>query len=261
MATLARYRRLEARHALGRAPLVGLVAGLALLVATQIVMPLVPAPAIGLLEQAFRVRGLGAVVLLNDYLALSTVLFFVGVSQLLQVIVAPREERQLDLLLTKPIAPATFLAARTTPVLISTGVLGAILSVGCALAMLPYEAAGADGTALGAFGAGLVVTAATILQLAAVNVVFLRISDGFAALMVAFIVWVLPLLPASAFIYRPDLFDGSAALTTALVAPANLLWHDGAMPIVAAVGLLVAGVASATLVRLGGWTLGRMDLR
>lgn len=261
MAPLARYRRLEARHALGRAPLVGLVAGVGLLVATQVVLPLVPQTAIHLLEQAFRIRGMGAVVLLNDYLAVSTVLYFVGIAQLLQVIVGPREERQLDLLLTKPIAPATFLAARTTPVLVATGALGVLLSLGCALAMAPYAAAGADGTVLGAFGAGLVVTAVTILQLAVANIVFLRIADGFQALLVAFVLWVVPLLPASAFIYRPDLFEGSATATSALVAPANLLWHDGAMPIVAGVALLVAGIAAAALVRLGGWGLGRMDLR
>lgn len=261
MSALARYRRLEALHAVGRVPLFGALAGLALLVVSQLLLPLLPPAAVGFLEQAFRIRGMGAIVLLNDYLALYAVVFFVGMTQMLRVVVTPREERQLDLLLAKPLPPSTLLAARSTPVLLGTAALGVALSAGCAVAMLPFVAPGADGSVLGAFGAGLVVTALTLLQLAVANVAFLYVTDSFQALLLSFVVWVLPLLPTSVFLYRPDLFEGRAALTAALVLPANLLWHDGAMPIAAVVGLVAAGVGAAVLVRVGGSLLARLDLR
>ncbi len=261
MATLTRYRRLEARHAVGKLPLLGIAAGAALLAADQLLLPLLPAPVVAFLEQAFRVRGMGAIVLLNDYLAVYTVVFFVGMTQLLHVVVTPREERQLDLLLAKPLPPASLLAARSAPVLLASAGIGLVLSVGCALAVAPFVAEGADGSVLGAFGAGLLVTAASLLQLAITNVVFLWVTDSFQALIAAFVLWVLPLLPTSAFLYRPDLFEGRGALASALVAPANLIWHDGSTLVAAVVGLAAAAAGAAALVRAGGWTLARMDLR
>lgn len=257
---LARYTRLEARHAVGRTPLVGLVVGVALLALTQVLTPLLPAAAIDFLERAFHIQGLGAVILLNDYLALSTVLFFVGVSQLQRVTIAPREERHLDLLLSKPVSPRRLLAARAGPVLASTLGLGLALSAGCALAVAPYVGSG-DGTVLGALSAGLVVSAATVVQLALVNLVFLVLADGFQALLVAFVAWVLPLMPTSVFLYRPDLFEGRAALTQALVVPANLIWNDAAGPALAIGAVLAAIAAGAAAVVAGGGLLARTETR
>lgn len=258
MSTLARYRRMEARFIVGRAPVVGGLAGLLLFGLTQVITPLLPGSLIAFLERAFLIRGLGDVILLNDYLALYTVIFFVGLTQLLGVMVAPREERQLDLLLCKPVPPRRFLSARVGPVLLSTLALGLALSAGCALAVAPYAAASTGGSALGAFGAGALITAAVIGLLGLLNLVFLSITDGFQALITGFVFWVLPLMPTSVYLYRPDLFEGRAALTSALVSPANLIWHDAVMPLVAALGLLVAGLSAMGLLAAAGRRLVRV---
>jgi ABC-type Na+ efflux pump permease subunit len=255
------YRRLEARHAVGRAPLVGFAAGVVLLAISQIVTPLLPAQAISVLEQAFHIRGMGAVILLNDHLAVYTVLYFVGISQLLQGLVAPREERQLDLLLAKPVPPEVFLAARVLPILASVAVLGGALSVGCALAVAPYTGPGEDVTVLGTFAAGLFLSVLTAAMLAGLCPVLVGIHDSFQGLLLSLVAWVLPLLPASAFVYRPDVFEGPKAAATALVSPANLIWYDAWMPVAAAVaGFLAAGVVVVS-VRIAGGRLGRLDSR
>jgi len=222
-------------------------------------MPLVPAAAIQLLERAFLLRGMGAVTLMNDYLAVYTVLFFAGLGQLNRAVITPREQRQLELLLSKPIRRTDFLAARCQPVLLATALLGVALGVACALAAAPY--AGQDVTPLGAFGATLVILALVLMELALLNVVFLLLRDGFQALLVAFVVWVLPLIGTSVFIYRPDVFEGHPLATQLLVMPANLVWLDADVLLVGGALLLVAGLVCALLARVAGAVFEHVELR
>ncbi len=256
---MTRYVQAELRAGLGPAPLFGLLFGLALIGASQWIMPRVPESAIALLGRSYHLDGLGPVMLLNDLLAVSTVLFFVGVSQLAAVIVTPREERQLDLLLSKPVSPTTFLAARTLPALASTLVLGTLLSAACALAMVPY--AGGQVSASIGFATSLGVTAITLVQLAVASLVYVRVTDGFQALLVAFALWLTPLLPTSIYLYRPDLFTSRPGLAEGVVMPANLIWLGSDAMLVALSGIGVAGVVAAIALGLGGGMLGRMELR
>lgn len=254
---MSRYLRAELRHSVGSAPWLGLGAGLALIGASQWIIPRVPEGALRVLERSYQLQGLGEVLLLNDLLALGAVLFFVGASQLHRVLVAPREERQLDLLLSKPVTRERFLLARTLPVLGATLLLGVVLSAACALAMAPY-AGGRVGPGLG-LAAGLGVTATTIAQLALANLLHLRTRDGFQALLASFGLWILPLLPTSVYLYRPDLFEARPGLASWVVAPVNWLWLGEQAGLVAGLGLLAAGLLAAGSAWLGGRALARAE--
>ena len=257
---LSRYQRMELRSVGGPLTVMGLAVGLVLVAVTQAVIPALPEMANALLQKAFHIEGLGAVTLLNDYLAVSMVLFFVGVSQLTRVLVMPREQRQLDVLLSKPLRRGAFLTARAIPVLLSTLALGVVLGLACAAAAWQWRAPGETVTAAGAFGSVLVVTSLTLVQLAVLHVVFLFVRDAFQALMVAFVVWMVPLAPASAFIYRPDLFDGDNSVPMLLVTPANLVWMDAQALEAGVIMLAAAALACAVLLRVAGAVMERLDL-
>lgn len=245
--SLRLYFLIEARAGVLRGPLVGLVAGAAMIAVTHVLVPRLPPAALSVLEKSFAIQGPAALLLLNDYLAIYAALFFAGFAELLRALVAPREERHLELLLTKPISPSTLVRARTLPVLAAVALAAVVLGVGLALAIAPLSAP-ASATAAGALGGSLLLGAATVVLLAALTPLLVRSRDGFEALVLGFVIWTLPLLPATAFLYRPDLFAGRSALASALVLPANLIWHDAELP---RLGLLaMAGAAGLSFVLL-----------
>ena len=247
--SLSLYFLIEARAGVLRGPLVGLLAGAAMIAATHLLVPRLPQTAISVLEKSFVIKGPAALLLLNDYLAIYAALFFAGFAELLRALVAPREERQLELLLSKPISPSTLVRARAVPVLVAVGFGAVALGASLALAIAPISSP-ASATAAGAFGGALLLGAVTVVLLAALTPLLVQSRDGFEALVVGFIVWTLPLLPSTAFLYRPDLFAGRPALASALVAPANLIWHDAAMPVL---GLIAMGGAAGLSVCLLAW--------
>jgi hypothetical protein len=247
--SLRLYFTIEARAGALRGPLVGLMAGAAMIAVTHLVVPRLPPTAISVLEKSFAIQGPAALLLINDYLALYAALFFAGFAELLRALVAPREERHLELLLSKPLSPSTFVRARAAPVLAAVGLAAAALGAGLSIAIAPVSSP-ASATAAGAFGASIVIGSAVVAQLAALSPLLVRSRDGFEALIVGFVVWVAPLLPATAFLYRPDLFEGRPALASALVLPANLIWHDASMPMLA---LLAMGLAAALAALLLAW--------
>ena len=55
----------------------------------------------------------------------------------------------------------------------------------------------------------------------------------------------------------PDLFEGRTALASALVAPANLVWHDASIPVAAPVITVLAAGGSAVLLAAAGRVLRR----
>jgi hypothetical protein len=252
--SLLGYFALEARRAAGAPVGAALVAGLVLLGATQVLLPLLPESAISLLRQAFHLRGMASVVLLNDYLAVYAVLFFGGVAQLFGVVALPREARTLDLLLAKPVTGAQFVTARALPVLASTVAQGGILALACGAAAAFAASEPGDSTAAGAFAATLVLTAGVVVLLALVNLILVRVADTAQGLLIAFVAWTLPLLPASVMVYRPDLFEGHALTASLLVLPANLVWHEAAM-LAAAPAALAAAMAIALALTAGAGVL------
>lgn len=254
--SLRPYFVLEARAFALRGPVVGLVAGAAMIVVTHLAVPRLPPAALEVLEKSFAIQGLPALLLLNDYLALYTALFFGGFAELLRALAAPREERQLELLLSKPVPAPLFVLARTVPVLAAIWLVGAALGGATALAILPVSSP-ASATSAGGFGASVVVASITVLVLAALTPLLVRSRDGFEALVIGFVAWIVPLLPSTAFLYRPDLFEGRPTLASALVAPANLVWHDASMLAAAPVITLLCAGVTAVLLAMAGRVLRR----
>ncbi|XYH96171.1 hypothetical protein ACMHYB_51660 [Sorangium sp. So ce1128] len=256
--SLRDYRLLEARHAPRRGPLLATAVGVALVAGTHALLPRMPRQAIALMERAFHLEDMGGVLLANDYLAVSLIAFLAGVSGLLGAIVGPREERQLDLLLSKPVPASDFLAARVWPVLLSAVVAGAVMAIACGLAVAPHAGDGASVTVGGAIGASLALTALSVVELALLTPIFVRVADAFHALLIAFVVWFVPLLPTAAFLYRPDLFEGRHVMTS-LTVMTSLIWHDRALTWLGPLALLVALAVAALSVHLAGLVLERAD--
>ncbi|MBK7825670.1 hypothetical protein [Nannocystis sp.] len=256
--SLAEYRRAELRHAPYRVAIYAGLAGLAMIASCQLLFPRLPAQVIDFLRVAFHLRDLGGVVLFNDYVAVYFCAFSAGLFGLLGVVVGPREEQQLELLLCKPVPAADFLAARTWPVLAMTTVIGVALAAACAAASLPYLGASGSVSAAGALGAGLAMTALVLFQLTALSIVFVRAADSMNAVLVALVVALMPMLPSAAFLYRPDLFVDRPELA-ALTVLANLVWYDATLAWLGPALLLLALVVAALGVRVGGRLLTRSD--
>lgn len=254
--SLRPYLVLEARAFAVRGPLVGLVTGAAMIAVTHLAVPRLPQAALTVLEKSFAIQGMPALLLLNDYLALYAALFFGAFAELSRALAAPREERQLELLLSKPVPAPLFVLARSVPVLVATWLVGALLGVATAIAIAPIESS-ASATAAGALGGSVITASVTVLLLAALTPLLVRSRDGFEALVIGFTAWILPLLPSTAFLYRPDLFEGKKALASALVAPANLVWYDGSMLAAAPVITLICAALGAMFLAAAGRVLRR----
>ena len=256
--SLADYRRAELRHAPLRIAVYAALAGLVMIAGCQLLFPRMPAQVIDFLRVAFKLPDIGGVVLVNDYLAVYFCAFSAGMFGLLGVVVAPREEHQLELLLCKPVPPADFLAARTWPILAMTTTVGVTLAAACAVATLPFLGASSSVSPAGAFGAGLAMTALVLLQLTALGVAFVRVAESMNAVLLALLVALMPVLPTAAFIYRPDLFVDHPELTAATVL-ANLVWSDARLVWLGPSLLLLALLLAALRVRVCGRLLARTN--
>lgn len=250
---------LEARLAQRRAPLLVAAFGLVAVPLVHVIMPRMPRQALRFLELGFRLRDMGGILVINDYCAVYFAVFFAGLAGLLQVVVAPREERRLELLLSKPVRAADFLIARALPVLGMAALIGLVMAGENALAIAPYAGAGASVSVAGAFGASLLLTALALVQLALLNMLYVRVADIFQAYMLAFILWFLPILPTATFLYRPDLFEGPTPLGAMVMV--NLVWQDAACAWLGPLALVVALAMTVPLVRAAGVLLERSDTR
>jgi hypothetical protein len=98
------------------------------------------------------------------------------------------------------------------------------------------------------------------MLLALLNLAFLFSSETYYATLLAFILFALVVLPGSIFMYRPDVFQGHAALRDLIVFPCNLLWRSESLPKITPALLLSAAAVSALLLVGGGRGLKRMDV-
>lgn len=256
--SLRDYFVLEARHAPRRAPLAVALGGAAAVILSHLILPAMPAQAISFMEQAFRVEGLAAALVLNDLVAVYFAAFFVGAAGLLDAIVATREEHRLEILLTKPIRASTFLTARTLPVLGSSVVVGALVSLVMAIALVPHLDASASVSVAGALGGGLFLSALALVELAALEIVLVRMRDGFHGLLIAALVWMVAMIPVGTLMYRPDLFEGRDALAN-VICFASLVWHDATSAWLGPIALVAAVPIAALLIRVAAARLERTD--
>ncbi|PTL80885.1 ABC transporter permease [Vitiosangium sp. GDMCC 1.1324] len=260
-AILRRYHVIEARHAVGWMPLVSLVVGIGIVVFTAVLLPLLPAAVHSFMERAFLIRGLGAVILLNEYTAISMLAFFTGATALMRALVEPRENRSLEMLLSKPISRRAFLSARVGPILLASTVVGAGMSLVTGLVVRPFTGEGSIVSVAGAIGSGLVFTALAVLLLSVLVLPLLRVRDAFQGLLIAFALWMVPMFPSAVLLYRPDLYEGRDRLRDLIVLGPNLLWYDAAAPLLGVLALVVAFVGAWGALMLGARVFERTELR
>ncbi|MEO8083210.1 MAG: hypothetical protein ABI780_05260 [Ardenticatenales bacterium] len=257
--SLRRYFALEA----GRTPrrLDGAVAigAVVVVLATHALMARLPAGLIHFLEQAFRIKGLASVIVANDLLAAYFATFFVGLIGVLEATVGAREANRLEIVLAKPVRARVLLAARSAPVLLAAAVVGAVVSLAVAVSIRAYLVPGDPLTTSASLGSCLFMVALALLCLAVLLPLFVRMRDGFHALLAAIILWLIPLMPTAVFIYRPDVFDGHPGLADWIVMP-SLLWHGAAVAWFGPAALVGAALVCAAMVAVAGAVLERVGV-
>ncbi|WP_437715956.1 hypothetical protein WMF45_05795 [Sorangium sp. So ce448] len=257
--SLRGYFALEARHAPRRTALVAAIAGVLVVLGSHALLVRVPAQVIRFLEQAFHIEGMASVLLINDLLATYFVAYFVALAGLVDTTVTAREEHRLELLLVKPIRARVLLAARTAPSLLAGAGAGVVVAAGTALAVAPYIEASDMISVAGALGGGLFLVALAIALLSALLPLFVRMRDGFHALLVASGAWIALLMPTAALIYRPDAFEAREGLRDAIVL-ASLLWNDAISAWLGPAALMIAIPVAVIAIVAAGVLLERTDM-
>jgi hypothetical protein len=207
--------------------------------------------------RVFYLKNWSEIVLANNYCGLLVMIYWIGVFKLLRVYVVPKEERYLELLLSKPLSRRDYLFARLIPIVSSTLVIGSsaavvhgLVAAALGLIVEPKSFASTAG----------VILALSVCLILLVNLLILFTSDSYTALLVAFVPLMVTILPGMIFMYRPDVFEATPALRDLVVFPMNLIWYPdftahwgGAI----AVGLLLV---ATVLVLLAGRLLERKDV-
>jgi hypothetical protein len=147
------------------------------------------------------------------------------------------------------------------PVLLASMGVGAVMSLLTGLAVRPYTGEGSTVSVAGAIGSGLIFTALAVLLLCVLVLPLLLVRDSFQGLLIAFVLWMLPLIPTVVLLYRPDLYEGRERLRDLLVLGPNLLWFDASVPRLTATALAVAFVGSWGALALGTRVFERAELR
>jgi hypothetical protein len=200
------------------------------------------------------------VILFNDLVTLFSALFWVGVIDLLRVYVLPKEEGYLELLLSKPLGRTEYLLAKVLPTFGVVAGLGVVL-----LLFLPLKIALINGTddlqLISVVSAGIVIITLALTLLALLNLVFLFARETYYAVLLAFAVYALTIMPIALFMYRPDLFQDRSALRNLLVFPSNLLWVSDGLPGIAPLLVLAGATLIVFLLTWGGYRLKRMSIQ
>ncbi|MEV4896556.1 hypothetical protein AB0K48_45070 [Nonomuraea sp. NPDC055795] len=253
-ANYATYTRLEARAALRRYHLWACVILTAIGIGDGLL------PGIPTIQQFFEVvfgaRNGVHTVLINDYTGLLTVVYWVGVFDLLRVYITPAEERQLGLYLTKPISRTRYFVSKLTPTMLTLTLVHLVGTLAAAAGVLIFL--GPADFKPGAFVAtSLMVFALSVVMLAIANLAFLYVRDTYNAILAAAAIFIVTALPGGMYIYRPDLYP--PAVKDLVVFPANLLWHEDDAVTIAALGVPLMLAVAAALTALAAWRLHRTD--
>lgn len=252
------YVLLEWRHASWRIPLVVALLGVATVVFTHVVFPLFPERAIHFMQQGFRLQDMPGVLLLNDLMGVYFPVYFWGLAASLDIVLIAREEHRLEVLLSKPVRPAHFVIARALPILASAVGVGVVISAACAVAIALHHAPGASVGPLGAFGAGLALTALGLVLVSALQVPFVRLRDPFQGLLIASFLFLVTSMPAAVLLYRPDVYEHRELLLNT-ISMTTLVWHDKTMVWLGPMLLVVSVPISLAFVGLAGALLERSD--
>jgi hypothetical protein len=146
-------------------------------------------------------------------------------------------------------------------VLLSSVVVGVVLSLVTGLVVRPFTGEGAPVSVAGAIGAGLFLTALAVLLLAVLVLPLLRVRDTFQGLLIAFLLWTVTVMPTAVLLYRPDLYEGRDRLRDLIALGPNLIWFDSMMLRLGVLALGVALVAAWGALVLGARVFERTELR
>jgi len=212
--TRALIRRRPITPAIGLAALGGAIAWW---------LPRFPEGVFRFFKTILHMRNWTEIVIINNYTGLYFFLFWIGVFEVLRICVRPREERYLELYLSKPVDRRTFMLAKIGPVLAALTLIGAL-------------AAAAHGGAMHALGmpidwpayrgASAVVVGLTVCLVAVVNLLVVHAHDSHSALLIAFVPGLAAMAPGLVYVYRPDVYEAAPGLADAIVFPGNLIWHS-----------------------------------
>jgi hypothetical protein len=256
---LSNYYKHEVRAAFRPYHLVVLMSYMAGSVGMSFLFPGMPEAIYRFFKKVFAMNNWTEIILINDLTGIFFILFWVGVIDLLRVYVLPKEEGYLELLLSKPLSREQYLFANVLPAIGVIAVMGIVLSL-----FLPLKIALINGTAdlhlAGVVCAGIVTTALALSLLALLNLVFLFARETYYAVLLAFVIFTLIVLPGSIFIYRPDVFQDHAVLRGLLIFPGNLLWFSESLPNITPIILIAAVAASLLLLAGSSWRLKRLDI-
>lgn len=253
------YLKQEARAAIRFHHLAVMLGCLIATVGISFLLPTMPESIYRFFKKVFSLNNWTEIILINDFTGVFFALFWVGVVDLLRVYVLPKEEGYLGLLLAKPLSRTQYLFARALPVFTVIFVMGIVLSL-----FLPLKIALINGAAdlhlARVVCAGLVTTALVLALLALLNLIFLFAGETYYAVLLAFLLFALVVLPSGVYVYRPDIFQFHTALRDLFVFPGNLLWHGSELLNLMPLILFVSIIGAALLLLCGGWRLKKMEL-
>jgi ABC-type transport system involved in multi-copper enzyme maturation permease subunit len=256
---LSDYSRYEIRSAVRPYHLAVLTSFMAGSVGLSFLFPSMPEAIYRFFKKVFAMNNWTEIILINDFMGIFFILFWIGMIDLLRVYVLPKEEGYLELLLSKPLSRAQYLFANVLPAFGVLAGIGGILSL-----FLPLKIAIINGTAdlhlAGVVCAGMVTTALALSLLALLNLVFLFAKETYYAVLLAFVVFTLAVLPGSLFMYRPDVFQDHPLLRNLIIFPGNLLWFSESLPKITPIILLSAITASVLLLAGSSRYLSRSDI-
>jgi hypothetical protein len=257
---LTDYAKREARAAFHLHHLVVLAVALISLVVTSFLLPSMPESIYRFFKKVFVVDNWTEVILFNDLMTLFSALFWVGVIDLLRVYVLPKEEGYLELLLSKPLGRTDYLLAKVLPAFGVVAGLGVVL-----LLFMPLKIALINGTTdlhlVSVVCAGMVITTLVLTLLALLNLVFLFAHETYYAVLLAFAVYALVIMPIALFMYRPDLFQDRSVLQNLLLFPSNLLWMSDGLPSIAPLLVLAGATLIVFLFTWSGYCLKRISIQ
>jgi hypothetical protein len=172
--------------------------------------------------------------------------------------VVPREERYLDVLLSKPLTRRAYMAAKLVPILLVTTAIGVITA---AVHWRALRAAGLAYDPCAYAGAAAVIIGWTVCLVGLVTLLILPARETSSAVLIAFIPALASMFPGMIYIYRPDVFATVPAVRDVVVCPMNLLWYPQvALQWGPPLAALLLGLAIA-FAALAGWSIDRRDVR
>lgn len=249
--------RFELRQAFRRRHGVALMSMAAMGFVLAFWLPMFPESVFRFFQRVFQLDNWAQIVVANDLTGLWFFIYWIAVFDVLTIYVVPLEERRLDLYLSKPLSRRWYMVARLVPVLLmSIGIYSASIGV-CWLTLGMAQLAYPVAAFIGAAGA---VLAWTLTLVTLVNLAALWTRESYAALLCAFVLMALAILPSTFYMYRPDIFTDAPKVRDLIVFPLNLVWY----PDFAAIwGLWIATVflvLALALAAFCGWLIERRDV-